>query len=104
MGRISTGIVFNLRRCSCCLDDQSETEQKALRRCSDCVYSFCQREICGWSAVEHRRSGMCSELKQIADDERYVRFAFFPFFLASLVSVELQLTRFENSRPSFTVP
>lgn len=81
MGRISTGLFFNARRCASCLINQSDALQQRLSRCSDCVYSFCLRDVCGKAAVEHRRSGLCSKLRQIANDERYVRsVVLFPLF------------------------
>lgn len=90
MGRISTGLALNIPRCSHCALAQSDVEGGRLRRCTDCVYRFCSRKECGRAAVEHRSSGLCSKLKQIADDERFIRFVFphpFPcFFLCSFSS------------------
>lgn len=80
MGRISTELVFNARRCAFCLDDQSEAVKQRFRRCSDCVYSFCLRAACGKAAGEHRRLGLCLDLQQIAEDERYVQFVLFVLF------------------------
>ncbi|KAL7416736.1 hypothetical protein BDY24DRAFT_438566 [Mrakia frigida] len=73
MGRISTGLALNIPRCSHCALAQSDVEGGRLRRCTDCVYRFCSRKECGRAAVEHRTSGLCSKLQQIADDERFIR-------------------------------
>lgn len=78
-------LVFSESRCSRCLK-VGGLGAKKLEGCSDCVVRWCGEEACrGAVEKEHKESGMCRRLKEIAEDELVIRFVEFPL-LPSLPS------------------